>query len=49
MGSGGFLEGEDILPGFRYPIASLFKEWDWEQARLSVHNLVSAMASKCSK
>jgi Uma2 family endonuclease len=30
VGSGGFLEGEDLLPGFRYPIADLFKEWDWE-------------------
>jgi len=30
IGAGGFLEGEDILPGFRYPIANLFKEWDWE-------------------
>lgn len=30
VGSGGFLEGEDMLPGFRYPIAELFSEWDWE-------------------
>jgi Uma2 family endonuclease len=30
IGSGGFLEGEDILPGFHYAIANLFKEWDWE-------------------
>lgn len=30
VGSGGFLEVEDLLPGFRYPIADLFKEWDWE-------------------
>ncbi len=30
IGSGGFLEGENLLPGFRYPIADLFKEWDWE-------------------
>jgi Uma2 family endonuclease len=29
VGSGGFLEGEDLLPAFRYPIADLFKEWDW--------------------
>ena len=28
--SGGLLEGEDLLPGFKYPIADLFKEWDWE-------------------
>ena len=26
-----FLDGEDILPGFRYPVADLFKPWDWEQ------------------
>jgi Uma2 family endonuclease len=25
-----FLEGEDLLPGFRYAIADLFKDWDWE-------------------
>src|SRR5262249_35033347 len=30
IGSGGFLEGAEVLPGFRYPIADLFKEWDWE-------------------
>jgi Uma2 family endonuclease len=30
VGSGGFLDGEDLLPGFRYPIADLFKDWDWE-------------------
>jgi Uma2 family endonuclease len=30
VGSGGFLDGEDVLPGFRYPIANLFKEWDWD-------------------
>src|SRR5262245_45704321 len=29
IGSGGFLEGEDLLPGFKYPIAGLFKEWEW--------------------
>ena len=29
-GSGAFLEGEELLPGFRYPIANLFKKWDWE-------------------
>ena len=22
--------GEHLLPGFRYPINDLFKEWDWE-------------------
>jgi len=30
IGSGGFLEGEDLLPGFRFPISELFEEWDWE-------------------
>jgi Uma2 family endonuclease len=26
----GELEGEQLLPGFRYPVADLFNEWDWE-------------------
>jgi Uma2 family endonuclease len=30
IGPGGELDGEHLLPGFRYPIADLFKEWDWE-------------------
>jgi Uma2 family endonuclease len=30
LGSGADLEGEHLLPGFRYPIADLFKERDWE-------------------
>jgi hypothetical protein len=30
VGSGGFLEGEDLLPGFRHPIAGLFEKGDWE-------------------
>jgi Uma2 family endonuclease len=30
LGPGADLEGERLLPGFRYPIADLFKEWDWE-------------------
>lgn len=30
LGPGAFLDGEHLLPGFRYPIADLFKEWDWE-------------------
>ena len=30
LGSGGMLEGEELLPGFQYPIASLFKDWEWE-------------------
>ena len=30
IGSGGFLEGEDLLPGFRYPLDDLFKAGEWE-------------------
>ena len=30
IGPGGQLDGEQLLPGFRYPINDLFKEWDWE-------------------
>jgi Uma2 family endonuclease len=30
IGPGGQLDGERLLPGFRYPISDLFKEWDWE-------------------
>ena len=30
LGLGTELDGEHLLPGFRYPIAELFKEWDWE-------------------
>ncbi len=30
LGPGHHLEGEQLLPGFRYPIGDLFKEWDWE-------------------
>jgi Uma2 family endonuclease len=30
IGPGGTLDGEHLLPGFQYPIADLFKEWDWE-------------------
>ena len=30
IGSGGVLEGEDLLPGFQFLIADLFKEWDWD-------------------
>jgi Uma2 family endonuclease len=28
-GSGAMQDGEDILPGFQYPIGDLFKEWEW--------------------
>ncbi len=30
IGPGGELDGEHLLPGFHYPIADLFKEWDWD-------------------
>jgi Uma2 family endonuclease len=30
LGSGADLDGEHLLPGFRFPIADLFKGWDWE-------------------
>jgi hypothetical protein len=30
LGSSSFLEGEHLLPDFRYPIEDLFKDWDWE-------------------
>jgi len=29
-GTGGSLDGEQLLPGFKFPIADLFKEWDWD-------------------
>ena len=29
LGAGADLDGEILLPGFRYPIADLFKEWEW--------------------
>ena len=30
VGPCGSLEGEHLLPGFRYALADLFKDWDWE-------------------
>jgi hypothetical protein len=30
IGSGGYLDGSPLLPDSRYPIADLFREWDWE-------------------
>lgn len=30
LGPGAVLDGEHLLPGFQYPIADLFKDWDWE-------------------
>jgi Uma2 family endonuclease len=29
VGPAGFLEGEDLLPGFRLPVSDLFKNWEW--------------------
>src|SRR3954467_1255070 len=29
IGPGGMVEGESLLPGFRYPMANLFASWDW--------------------
>jgi Uma2 family endonuclease len=29
-GSGAQLDGEQLLPGFTFPIADLFKDWEWE-------------------
>jgi Uma2 family endonuclease len=29
VGPAGFLEGEDILPGFRLAVSDLFRGWDW--------------------
>jgi Uma2 family endonuclease len=30
LGTGAELDGEHLLPGFRYPIADLSKEWEWD-------------------
>jgi Uma2 family endonuclease len=30
LGPGAELEGENLLPGFRYPIKELFQGWDWD-------------------
>lgn len=30
LGVGASLSGEDLLPGFSFPIAGLFKGWEWE-------------------
>ena len=30
LGSGAVLDGEGLLPGFQYPIADLFLDWDWD-------------------
>jgi hypothetical protein len=30
VGQSASLDGEQLLPGFKYPIADLFREWDWD-------------------
>jgi len=30
VGVEGRLDGENLLPGFQYPVSDLFKEWDWD-------------------
>jgi Uma2 family endonuclease len=30
LGPGGHLDGLQVLPGFQYAVADLFKEWDWD-------------------
>lgn len=30
LGPGALLDGEQLLPGFQFPIADLFKGWDWD-------------------
>lgn len=30
IGPGGSLDADSLLPGFQYPVARLFKVWDWE-------------------
>lgn len=29
LGPGGSLDGEEVLPGFQYAVADLFKDWEW--------------------
>jgi len=29
IGPEGFLDGEDLLPGFQHPVADLFRGWEW--------------------
>jgi Uma2 family endonuclease len=29
IGPGAMLDGGQVLPGFQYPVADLFKEWEW--------------------
>jgi Uma2 family endonuclease len=30
IGPGALLDGEQLLPGFQFPMADLFKEWEWD-------------------
>jgi Uma2 family endonuclease len=30
VGPNGELNGEDVVPGFRYKLADLFKDWEWD-------------------
>lgn len=30
VGKGGFLDGEELLPGFRFAVSDLFQDWDWD-------------------
>lgn len=30
VGPNGELDGEDVVPGYRYNLGDLFREWDWE-------------------
>lgn len=30
LGPGALLDGEQVLPGFQFPIGDLFKEWEWD-------------------
>jgi Uma2 family endonuclease len=30
IAGGEMLEAGDLLPGFRYSVADLFKDWDWD-------------------
>ncbi len=30
VGRGGYLDGERLLPGFRYALVEMFGEWEWE-------------------
>jgi Uma2 family endonuclease len=38
VGPGGCLEGEHLLPRFRYPLADLFADWDWDWNSRGCHS-----------